>query len=184
MSVGEDLRAIADLLAEREIDAATSDALEAALGAARVALEAAPLADRAALPPGAHHDRVGPLRGFENVVAPPLVFGEPATRDGMLVVNAVARCGARYEGPPGLVHGGIVAACFDEMLAVAQRDAGVGGVTRSLEVRYRRPIRVGEALVFTAGVEHDDGRRALVRGACHVDGELCADATAEFSRPR
>ena len=184
MSIGDDLRAIADLLTTREVDASTHDALEEALAAARAALDAAPGVDRGALAPGVHHDRVGPLRGLENVVAPPLVFGEPVDRDGTVVVNALARCGDRYEGPPGLVHGGIVAACFDEVCAVAQRDAGIGGVTRSLEVRYRRPLRLHDALVFTAWIEHDDGRRALVRAACHVDDELHADATAEFTRTR
>src|SRR5690606_7075078 len=105
-------------------------------------------------------------------------------RDGLTVTNAVARFGDRYEGPPGLVHGGIVAAGFDEVLAVAQRDAGVGGVTRELSVRYRRPIRIDDIVVYTTWVEHDDGRRAMVRGAAHVDDELCADAAAEFARPR
>lgn len=178
VSVGEQLRAIADLVPTRELDEATAALVEVHLDAARSALAEADVGGRA------DHDRVGPLRGVDNVVAPPLVFGAPVARDGGTVTNAVARCGARYEGPPGLVHGGIVAACFDEVCAVAQRDAGVGGVTRSLEVRYRRPIRLGEPLVFTAWVEHDDGRRALVRGACHVDDELRADATAEFTRPR
>lgn len=178
MNLGNELRAIADLLTTRGVDDTTEALVAAHLDAARSALEAIDPVGRA------DHDRVGPLRGRDNVVAPPLVFGEPVTRNGAVVTNAVARCSARYEGPPGLVHGGIVAACFDEVCAVAQRDAGVGGLTRSLEVRFRRPIRVGELLVFTAWIEHDDGRRVLVRGACHVDDELHADATADFTRPR
>lgn len=178
MSLGEELRAIADLLARRDLGDEDLAVVAAHLGAARSALEA--LEDAGRL----DHDRVGPLRGTDNVVAPPMVFGPPVARDGMTVVNAVVRCGARYEGPPGLVHGGIVAACFDELLAVAQRDAGVGGLTRSLDVRFRGPVRLGEALVLTAWVEHDDGRRALVRGAGHVDDDLRADAVAEFTRPR
>lgn len=178
MSVGEQLRAIADLVATRELDEATTALVVAHLDAARSAVEGATAVARA------DHDRVGPLRGIDNVVAPPLVFADAVERDGVMVTNAIARCGTRYEGPPGLVHGGIVAACFDEVCAVAQRDAGIGGLTRSLEVRYRRPIRIGEALVLTAWVAHDDGRRARVRGACHVDDELRADATAEFTRPR
>jgi len=178
VTFGDELRAIADLLARREVDAATADEFAAHLAAARAVLESATEVARA------DHDRVGPLRGTDNVVAPPLVFGAPATRNGTVVVNAIARCGDRYEGPPGLVHGGVIAACFDEVLAVAQRDAGIGGLTRELSVRYRRPLRVGEALVFTAWVERDDGRRALVLGACHVGDELRADAAAEFTRPR
>ena len=184
MSLGDDLRAIADLLTTRAVDAAGHDALAEHLGAAREVLAAADPVDRSVLAPGVHHDRVGPLRGIESVVAPPLVFGEPVERDRVVVVNAIARCGARYEGPPGLVHGGIVAACFDEVLAVAQRDAGVGGLTRELTIRYRQPIRLDDALVFTAWIEHGDGRRAFGRAACHVADTLHADAEAQFARPR
>jgi len=188
VSRGDDLRAIADLLATRAPDASAGSQVDAHLAEARAALEASPArdvpdpTDRDAS--RAHHDDLGPLRGRSSVVAPPLVFGDPVARDGTMVVNAVARCGARYEGPPGLVHGGIVAACFDEVLAVAQRDAGVGGLTRELTVRYRRPIRIHDPLVFTAWIEQDDGRRARGRAACHVGEDLCADADAEFARPR
>lgn len=177
MTTGSDLRAIADLLATRAVDDATAALVSTHLDAARAALAACPPSGRQ------DHDRVGPLRGTDNVVAPPLVFGEPVTRDGV-VANAVARCGARHEGPPGLVHGGIVAACFDEVLAVAQRDAGIGGLTRELTVRFRHPLRLDDALVFTAWIETDDGRRARARAACHVADELRADAEAQFVRPR
>jgi acyl-CoA thioesterase FadM len=57
-------------------------------------------------------------------------------------------------------------------------------LTRSLTVRFRRPVRIGEPLVFTGWVESDDGQRALARGACHVGDELRADAEAQFARPR
>jgi len=191
VSLGDDLRAIADLLATRAIDGSITDTLATHLAATRAALEMAPREPHAhALDPAdrgaaiAHHDRFGPVRGLDNVVAPPLVFGEPVTRDGVTVVNAIARCGPRYEGPRGLVHGGIVAACFDEVLAIAQRDSGFGGLTRELNVRYRRPVRIDEPLVFTAWIEQNDGRRALGRAACHVDDELRADAAAEFAKPR
>ncbi len=178
MSLGDELRTIADLLVHRSIDDGTAILVAAHLGEARAALESLETVERI------DHDRVGPWRGYDNVVAPPLVFGTPVTRDGVLVTNAVARCGARYEGRAGILHGGIVAACFDEVCAVAQRDSGVAGLTRTLEVRYRAPVRVDDPMVFTAWLEHDDGRRALVRAACHVDDDLRADATAEFARPR
>jgi len=191
VSLGDDLRAIADLLATRAVDGSTTDAVTEHLAAARAVLEAAPPEPHAyTLDPTdrgvavAHHDRFGPVRGLDNVVAPPLVFGAPVMRDGVSVVNAVARCGPRYEGPRGLVHGGILAACFDEVLAIAQRDAGFAGVTRELNVRYRKPVRIDEPLVFTAWIEQDDGRRALGRAACHVGDELRADAAAEFAKPR
>jgi acyl-coenzyme A thioesterase PaaI-like protein len=176
--IGEELRAIADLLVHREVDDDTVALVTAHLDAARTALAALPHAEQL------DHDRIGPWRGIDNVVAPPLVFGEPTMRDGVRVTNAIARCGARYEGRPGVLHGGVLAACFDEVLAVAQRDSGGAALTKQLEVRYRRPVAVDDPLVFTAWLEHDDGRRAMVRGACHVGDDLCADAAAELVRPR
>lgn len=189
--LGEDLRVIAELLATHAVDDATAHEVERHLAAARRALAATPAAprwyeshpgDRAAS--RAHHDAFGPLRGRANVVAPPVVFGNPVERDGVTVVRATVHCGARYEGPPRVVHGGIVAACFDEVLAVTMRDAGIWGVTRELRVRYRRPVPVGTDLDLTAWIDHDDGTRATGRAECHLGEILCAGATAEFVHAR
>jgi acyl-coenzyme A thioesterase PaaI-like protein len=81
------------------------------------------------------------------------------------------------------VHGGVVAACFDEVLAVAQRDR-INGFTTELTVRFPRPVPTETELEFTGWIESDDGRRAVGRGECHVGGELRATAEARFSRPR
>jgi acyl-coenzyme A thioesterase PaaI-like protein len=190
--VAAELRAIAELLATRDVDDDTLTVSRAHLDAVRATLEGAPVrprwydvnpSDRDAS--RAYHDEFGPLRGRASVVAPPLVFA--STVDGRVV--ATARCGVLDEGPPRLVHGGIIAACFDEVLAVAQRDAGVNGLTTELTVRYRRPITIDTDLVFTAWIESDDGRRAIGRAECTVDANAdpadpAADATATFVRPR
>ena len=65
------------------------------------------------------------------------------------------------------MHGGWLAALFDEVLAVVQRDAEVGGVTAKLSVRYRRPTRVGAELVFVGWIDADDGRSGPRRGDVH-----------------
>jgi acyl-coenzyme A thioesterase PaaI-like protein len=44
-----------------------------------------------------------------------------------------------YEGPPGIVHGGILALFFDCVLQQLNCDLGVSGKTSDLSVRYRRP---------------------------------------------
>ena len=131
----------------------------------------------------AYHEEFGPLRGAANVVAPPLTFGDTIERDGKTIVVARVRCGILHEGPPRIVHGGVVAACFDEVLAVAQRDT-VNGFTTELTVRYPRPVPTETDLEFTGWIESDDGRRAVGRGECHAGGELRASAEARFVRPR
>ena len=181
------LRALGDLLATRDVDDDTFTVTRAHLDALRTTLEGTSelprwyevdASDRDAS--RMYHDEFGPLRGAASLIAPPLVF--EGTVDGR--VTARARCGVRYEGPPRLVHGGIVAACFDEMLAVAQRDAGVNGLTVELTVRYRAPITIDTDLVFTAWIESDDGRRATGRAECLVNDAPAAEATATFVRPK
>src|SRR6185369_14502058 len=52
-----------------------------------------------------------PLIGLSNPIAPPVVLSV----DGDVVCGTVT-FGAAYEGPPGHVHGGFIAATFDEVL--------------------------------------------------------------------
>ena len=55
---------------------------------------------------------------------------------------------AAYEGPPGNVHGGMVAAAFDEVLGMAQSLSGNAGFTGTLTIRYRSPTPLYEPLLF------------------------------------
>jgi hypothetical protein len=52
-----------------------------------------------------------PIIGRANPIAPPVAMREEGGR-----VVGTARFGSAYEGPPGCVHGGWVAAAFDELL--------------------------------------------------------------------
>lgn len=77
----------------------------------------------------------------------------------------------QYEGPPGAAHGGIVAACLDEILAGAVlRAAGRPAVTGELTVRYRRPVPTERALVGRGRLVADQSRYVDVEGEL-VDGE-------------
>ena len=60
---------------------------------------------------------------------------------------------ADYAGYPDFVHGGVVATVLDEamgwaMLHLAKRH----GVTRGLNIRYRRPVPIGRALTIRGRV--------------------------------
>jgi acyl-coenzyme A thioesterase PaaI-like protein len=189
-AVAQRLRALAELLATHDASDATHRDIETRLDEVALVLAREPArprwydvdaTDRDAS--RAYHEEFGPLRGAANVVAPPLVFGETIERDGRTIVVARARCGILHEGPPRIVHGGVVAACFDEVLAVAQRDT-INGFTTELIVRYPRPVPTETDLEFTGWIESDDGRRAVGRGECHAGGELRATAEARFVRPR
>ena len=53
-------------------------------------------------------------------------------RSGPLSGIATVTFGSAYEGPPGCVHGGYVAAAFDEMLGFVQSLGGNPGMTARL----------------------------------------------------
>ncbi len=71
----------------------------------------------------------------------------------------------RYEGPPGVAHGGIVAAYLDEILAGAVvRATGCVAVTGELSVRYVRPVPLETPLVGDARVVAEHARYADAEG--------------------
>jgi acyl-coenzyme A thioesterase PaaI-like protein len=127
-----------------------------------------------------------PVSGRSNPMAPPVVLrvehGPP--RDGVDVEHHIAgdvTFGPAYEGPPGHVHGGLVAAMFDELLGFAQLSPGF---TAYLHINYRKPTPLRMPLQLAAWVESIDGRKRLVRGECHAGGVLLSDAEGLFIAPR
>jgi uncharacterized protein (TIGR00369 family) len=98
-----------------------------------------------------------PVYGPGSPVAPPMVV-EDVPDEGRCVGRVVV--GKKHEGPPGLVHGGVVATLLDHVLARSARAAGHGGLTATLTVTYRRPVHLGVPLVVTGQLGSVDGRRA------------------------
>ena len=59
---------------------------------------------------------------------------------------------AKYQGWRGVVHGGIAMALVDEAMAHAAGFAGHRGVTASVNVRFRKPVPVGEPILVRGRV--------------------------------
>ena len=87
---------------------------------------------------------------------------------------------AAYEGPPGCVHGGFIAAYFDEVLGMAQSLSGNPGMTVNLTVDYRAPTPLKQPVIFRGRVVSIDGRTISVAGTLHHGETLCADAKGLF----
>jgi len=121
-----------------------------------------------------------PIRGELNPVAPPLRAENAQRADGTPIVVAHANLGPAYEGPPHGVHGGWVAALFDDVLGSAQWLAQSRGVTARLEVTYRHVTPLEEDLRFEAWIESQRGRRMVARATCHAGDTLTAEAEALF----
>jgi acyl-coenzyme A thioesterase PaaI-like protein len=123
---------------------------------------------------GGHFDW-SPLIGLSNPLAPPILLESRDER-----VFAQVTFGSAYEGAPGCVHGGCVAAAFDEILGYAQTFSGQPGMTGTLTTIYRSPTPIHTPLVFEAWIERVEGRKVTCRGTLHAGERLCAEANAIF----
>jgi len=117
-----------------------------------------------------------PQIGLYNPLAPPM---RVAIDDDDTVRGAV-NLDAAYEGPPGCVHGGIIASLFDEILGIANITAGVGAMTGTLTIMYRRPTPLQADLVFTARTDRVEGRKVFTRGTLHAGDTLCCECEGIF----
>jgi len=117
-----------------------------------------------------------PMIGRANPLAPPITLRTVDDR----TMEGVATFGAAYEGPPGCVHGGYVAAAFDEVLGSAQSLSGQPGMTGRLTVHYRSPTPLHEEVRITGTFERVEGRKIFTTGTLHAGSRLCAEAEGLF----
>ncbi len=89
-----------------------------------------------------------------------------------------------YEGPVGHVHGGFVAAAFDDLMGSAQTLSGIAGHTGTLTVKMLRPTPLNKRIDYKAGVDRVDGRKIYVWAHSECDGERLAEAEIVFIAPR
>lgn len=122
--------------------------------------------------------------GVRNAVAPPLdlVRGE-----GRIFCDFTL--GAAYEGPPGLVHGGVCALILDQVLGEAAAAGGHPGMTGTLTLRYRDgtplgPLRVEAEIARLEGVKTIVHGRLLARHDDGAEPTLCVEAEGIFILPR
>jgi acyl-coenzyme A thioesterase PaaI-like protein len=89
-----------------------------------------------------------------------------------------------YEGPPGCLHGGFVAAAFDDLLGFAQTLSGTAGYTGTFTIRYIKPTPLNRTLDYRAGVTKAEGRKIWCWGTCHDGDDLLAEAEIVFITPK
>ena len=97
---------------------------------------------------------LNPLFGKSNPLAPPFNIWF----DGDKAYGQV-RMDWQYEGPPNSVHGGFVAALFDQFLGVAQKMTKQPGFTGTLNIRYLVPTPIDTDLRLEGWVEKIEGRK-------------------------
>ncbi|MFM8303292.1 MAG: PaaI family thioesterase, partial [Actinomycetota bacterium] len=116
-----------------------------------------------------------PFIGPGHPLAPPIRI----VRDGDRAVGH-ATFGHVYEGPPGCLHGGIVAAMFDMVLGAAASFGQRPTLTGTLTVRYRRPTPLGRPIRFVGWIDREEERKTIVTGESWCDGDRLAEGEATF----
>ncbi len=138
-------------------------------------------------PHGVQIDHDGSVRnhgnavvGLRNPIAPPLrVERSPDGR-----AWASFHLDALYEGPPGLVHGGVSALLLDQLCGEAAAAGGAPGMTGRLTLHYRRPTPLGD-LSAEAWLDGTDGVKSTVRGHLRdAAGNPTVEAEGLFILPR
>ena len=120
-----------------------------------------------------------PVSGRSNPLAPPLhlEMSEGITRAWAIWTDA-------YEGPPGCLHGGWVAAAFDDLMGLAQMASGRAGFTGTLTVKMMKPTPLNERIDYEAHLDHVDGRKIWCRATARHGAERLGEAEILFIAPR
>jgi acyl-coenzyme A thioesterase PaaI-like protein len=124
---------------------------------------------------GAFFDQ-SPMIGLANPLAPPIRLSQTGPKTALGLVTF----GSAYEGPPGSVHGGFVAAAFDEVLGYVQSLGERPGMTGTLIVKYRAPTPLHTELRFEAELVRMEGRKIFTTARVWGHGRVCAEAEGIF----
>ncbi|MBF4162069.1 PaaI family thioesterase [Nocardioides acrostichi] len=117
--------------------------------------------------------------GRANAIAPPL---DLVPRDGG-GLRAQLNLGAAYEGPPGLVHGGVTMLLLDHLMGeVASAGNTRVTLTGTLSGRYEAPTPLGE-VVLEGWITGEEGRKVLVDATIGTVDAVCVRAAGVFIVP-
>lgn len=118
--------------------------------------------------------------GLRNAIAPPLDIEHSREEKRAW---ADFHLGAAYEGPPGLVHGGVSALLLDQVFGHAASIGGGPGMTGTLTIRYRRGTPLGD-LHIEARVAKISGIKTTVVGHIADAEGITVEAEGLFVLPR
>lgn len=84
-----------------------------------------------------------------------------------------------HQGWQNIIHGGILTTLLDEAMAYAAYFKNVAGVTATMEVKFRRPVSIGQHLTITAWITKNERRFAETKAQLTLsDGTVVTEAKA------
>ncbi len=82
-----------------------------------------------------------------------------------------------HAGPPGVVHGGVIAAAVDESFSVFTRSGlGQDALTVRLEMVYRQPAALGTTLAVDVRLKEETRKTLNVKAVVTVEEKVIAEA--------
>lgn len=80
------------------------------------------------------------------------------------------------------IHGGIVFSALDDVTANVLYHQGRKAHTAKCEIRYRKPLKIGETVMLKGWIEKEKGRLIVLKGEARriSDGVVVADCEASF----
>jgi acyl-coenzyme A thioesterase PaaI-like protein len=137
---------------------------------------------------GVSFTRGGRVRGYGNAVvglrnphAVPLKIMQDREAGR---ASAEFELNALHEGPPGQVHGGVVALVLDQVFGEAAAAGGTPGMTGTLTLRYQLNTPLGPCSA-AAWVDRREGVKTIVKGEMRrADGTVTVTAEGVFILPR
>jgi acyl-coenzyme A thioesterase PaaI-like protein len=127
-----------------------------------------------------HFTDRSPFYGAMNPLSMPMTMEKDDSFGEFGAISGRATFTEPYEGPPGHVHGGYIAAAFDEVLGMTQSLTGRPGMTGTLTIKYRAPTPLHQEIVYRGWVDRIEGRKIFTKGTSHIGDTLCAEAEAVF----
>ncbi|MEH6591429.1 MAG: PaaI family thioesterase [Halioglobus sp.] len=127
---------------------------------------------------GAFQTEVTPVIGPSSPLSPGLSIWFEEDK-----AHAVVTFSWMYEGADHIVHGGWIAAVFDELLGTAQILSGRSGMTGHLITRYHKPTPLNKELRMEARVVSVEDRKITMSGELWADDVMTASCEGLFVVP-
>lgn len=116
--------------------------------------------------------------GQRNAIAPPMTVVHDS--DGS--THAALDLGAAYEGPPGLVHGGVVALFLDHLMGETASAFKRLTMTGTLTMRYRNGTPLGP-IQIEGRIDREEGRKVFVVATVSSASGVTVEAEGIFIVP-
>jgi uncharacterized protein (TIGR00369 family) len=89
----------------------------------------------------------------------------------------------KFEGYKDICHGGILSALLDEVMIYSIKAKGIVTMTVQIEVKFRKPAKIGELLLLEGQITEDKGKIILTEGKIFLeDGTTVAESKGKFFR--